>query len=74
MLNSVISRKGVRFECIDFKNNYLDTPMEDPKYIRIKITDIPEEFILEYGVVGMKDINEGVYFEIHRGCYGLPRE
>ena len=74
MLNSVISRKGVRFECIDFKNNYLDTPMEDPKYIRIKITDIPEEFILEYGVVGMEDINEGVYFEIHRGCYGLPRE
>ncbi len=42
MLNSVISRKGARFACIDIKNFYLKTPMEDPKYVHIKITDIPE--------------------------------
>ncbi len=57
MRNSVISRKGARFACIDINNFYLDTPMEDPKYIHIKITDIPEEFILEYGLAGMEDIN-----------------
>jgi hypothetical protein len=30
MPNSVISRKGARFACIDIKKFYLDTPMDDP--------------------------------------------
>jgi hypothetical protein len=57
MLNSVISRKGARFACTDIKNFYLNTPMEDPEYVHIKITDTPEEFILEYGLAGKDDIN-----------------
>jgi hypothetical protein len=57
MLNSVISRKGARFVCIEIKKFYLDTLMEDPEYVRIKITDILEEFILEYGLAGKDDIN-----------------
>jgi hypothetical protein len=73
MLNSVISRKGARFACIDIKKFYLDTLMEDPENVRIKITDIPEEFILEYGLAGKDDINGWIYFEICRGCYGLPQ-
>jgi hypothetical protein len=73
MLNSVISRKGAQFACIDIKNVYLDTPMEDPEYVHIKITDIPEEFILEYGLAGKEDKNGWIYFEIQQGCYGLPQ-
>ena len=46
MLKGVISRKGARFACIDIQKFYLDMPMEDPEYVRIKITDISEEFIL----------------------------
>jgi len=45
LLNSVLSRKGARFSTIDLKNFYLDTPMPDPEYVCIKITDIPTEFI-----------------------------
>jgi hypothetical protein len=56
-----------------YKNVYLDTPMEDPKYVHIKITDIPEEFILKCGLAGMKGINGWIYFEICWGCYGLPQ-
>ena len=48
-------------------------PMEDPKYVCIKITDIPEEFILEYRLAGIEDINGWIYFEICWGCYGLPQ-
>jgi hypothetical protein len=48
MLNSIISCKGVQFACTDINNFYLNTPMVDPKYARIKITGILEEFILEY--------------------------
>ncbi len=73
MLNSVISRKGARFACIDLKNFYLNTLMEGPEYVHIKTTDIPEEFILEYGLAGKDDINGWIYFEIHHGCYGLPQ-
>ncbi len=73
MLNSVILRKGAWFSTIDIKNFYLDMPMVDPKYVRIKITDIPEEFILEYEPAGKEDHNGWIYFEIWCGCYGLPQ-
>jgi hypothetical protein len=38
--------------------------MVDPEYVRIKITDIPEEFILEYDLAGKEDHNRWIYFEI----------
>jgi hypothetical protein len=72
LLNSVLSRKGVRFSTIDLKNFYLDTPMPDPEYVRIKMTDIPDEFIEEYNLIG-RDRDGWVYFEIRQGCYGLPQ-
>jgi hypothetical protein len=72
LLNSVLSRKGARFSNIDLKNFYLDTPMPDPEYVRIKITDIPAEFIEEYKLAG-RDRDSWIYFEIRRGCYGLPQ-
>ncbi len=73
MLNSVILRKGVWFSTIDIKNFYLDAPMVDPKYLCIKITDIPKEFILESDLAGKEDNNGGIYFEIWRGFYGYPK-
>jgi hypothetical protein len=72
LLNSVLSRKGARFSTIDLKNFYLDTPMPDPEYVRIKITDISTEFIEEYKLAGT-DRDGWIYFEIRRGCYGLPQ-
>jgi hypothetical protein len=72
LLISVLSRKGVHFSTIDLKNFYLDTPMPDPEYVRIKITDIPEEFIDECNLIG-RDRDGWVYFEIRLGCYGLPQ-
>jgi hypothetical protein len=47
--------------------------MEDPEYVRIKITGIPAEFILEYGLARKEDHNGWIYFEIHHGCYTLPQ-
>jgi len=72
LFNSVLSCKGARFSTIDLKNFYLDTPMPDPEYVRIKITDISAKFIEEYKLAGT--YRDGwVYFEIRRGCYGLPQ-
>ena len=72
LLNSVLSRKGARFSTIDLKNFYLDTPMPDPEYVRIKLSDIPDEFIKEYALTG-RDRDGWIYFEIRQGCYGLPQ-
>ncbi len=72
LLNSVLSRKGARFSTIDLKNFYLDTPMPDPKYVRNKMSDIPEEFIIEYNLHS-QDCDGWIYFEICQGCYGLPQ-
>ena len=50
ILNSVLSCKGARFACFDISNFYLGTPMDRPEYVKIKITDIPKEFIEEYNL------------------------
>jgi hypothetical protein len=33
---------------MDLKNFYLNTPLDHPEYIRIKLADIPQEFINKY--------------------------
>jgi hypothetical protein len=33
---------------MDIKDFYLRTPMKRPEYMRLKITDIPEEIIEQY--------------------------
>ena len=72
MMNSLLSRKGGKFITYDIRNSYLATPLEYPKDIKIKLTDIPQEFIDEYN---LHDYVHGgwVYFEIHNGLYGLPQ-
>ena len=46
--------------------------MDTSKYTKIKVTDIPTEFIDEYNLQDVPH-NGWVYFEIFRGCYGLPQ-
>jgi hypothetical protein len=65
--------KGAQFACINIKNFYLDTPMKDPKYVQIIISDIPKKIILENGLSGKEDHTGWIYFEICNGCYGLPQ-
>ena len=71
-INSVLSRRNAKFACFDIKNFYLMTPMDHPECVRIKVTDIPKEFVDEYDLTNHIH-NDWVYFEIVRGCYGLPQ-
>jgi len=72
MLNSVLSRRGAKFACFDVSNFYLGTPLDRPEYVKIKLTDIPQEFIDEYDLTNYAH-NGWVYFSIHKGVYGLPQ-
>ena len=47
IIHNVLSRRNARFVSLDFKNFYLQTPIERSKYVRINFSDIPQEFIEE---------------------------
>ena len=45
--------------------------MDRPEYVRIRLDDIPKEFIADYNLIPYAN-NGWIYFEITKGCYGLP--
>ena len=72
MINSVLSHKGAKFITYDIRNYYLATSLDYPEYAKIKLTDIPQDFIDKYNLHGY--IHEGwVYLEIRNIVYGLPQ-
>ena len=72
MINSVLSRKNAKFCTFDIANFYLGTPLDRPEYVRIRLDDVPQEFIDEYNLTHhVRD--DWVYFKIVRGVYGLPQ-
>jgi hypothetical protein len=73
IMNSVISTKGARCMMIDLKDFYLNTPMERPEYMRLKLSDIPEEIIVQYKLRDIATPEGYVYSEITKGMYGLPQ-
>ena len=48
LLNSVISSPGAKFMTLDLKVFYLNTPMERPEFLRIKIDHFPQDIIDHY--------------------------
>ena len=50
LFNSTISTKGGRFMCINLNYFYLRTPMNRYEYMWIKMSDIPQDIIDQYGL------------------------
>lgn len=73
LFNSIISTKNAKFMSLDIKDFYLNTPMERYEYMRIKITDIPDDIIKQHGLDKKVSKDGYVYVEIRRGMYGLPQ-
>ena len=57
---------------LDLANFYLMTSMQKYEHMRIKLTDIPQETILERNLQNMEH-NGWVCIEIRKGAYGLPQ-
>ncbi|KAL7485624.1 hypothetical protein ACHAW6_011216 [Cyclotella cf. meneghiniana] len=72
LLNSVILTKNAKFMTINIKDFHLNTPMECPDFMRLKLSDIPNNIIDLYK---LRDIaHDGVVFvRIQKGMYGLPQ-
>jgi hypothetical protein len=73
LLNSVISTPGAKFMTIDIKDFYLNTPMPRYEYMRLKLSDLPDDFIKQYNLAAKVTKDGYVYVEIRRGMYGLPQ-
>jgi hypothetical protein len=73
LFNSVISTPGARFMTMDISNFCLMTPLLRPEYLRIKLSDLPDEIIKEYKLRDKVTKNGSIYIEVTKGMYGLPQ-
>jgi hypothetical protein len=73
LFSSVISTHGARFMTMDITNFYQMNPLKCPEYVKIKLSDIPEEIIFEYKLHNLANADGSVYIEANRGMYGLPQ-
>ena len=48
LINRIISTKRAAFMTMVMKNFYLQTPLADYKYVKMKFEDFPQEIIDEY--------------------------
>ena len=58
---------------MDILNFYLMKPLPQPEYIRVKLSDIPDEIIKEYDLKTKATKDGSVYIVANRGMYGLPQ-
>ena len=72
LVNILISTLGVEFTTIDINDFHPNTLMPRYEYMRLKLEDLPKDFIEEYKLRD-KVIKDGyVYVKIRKGMYGLP--
>jgi hypothetical protein len=72
-LNSVISTKNTCYCTIDLKDFYLNTPMDQPKCMRMKISDLPSNVVKAYNLIDLATNDSIIYVKIQKGMYGLPQ-
>ena len=51
---------------------YLNTPMTQYEYMRLKLSDLPDDVIRHYNLEIIVTKEGYIYTEIRRGMYGLP--
>ena len=71
LFNSVVSTRGAKFMTMDISNFYLQTPLKRKEYIRIKLSNIPEEVIREYKLHSKATKDGSIHIEASGGMYGL---
>ena len=73
LFNSIISTPGARFLGLDLKDFYLNTPMDRPEYVRMKLSLFPDDVVAHYNLREKASPDGTVYVKIVKGMYGLPQ-
>ncbi len=71
LINSIISTQGAKFMTMDIKDFYLNTLMVQYEYMRLKISDMPNDVIEHYKLHDNVTPDGHIYCEIQKGMYGL---
>ncbi len=58
---------------MDISNFYLMTPLHHPEFIRMKLSNIPDEVIEEYKLQEKATKNGSIYIKAKQGMYELPQ-
>jgi hypothetical protein len=58
---------------IDIKNFYLNTPLDRYEYLRLKLNELPDDVMEEYGLKDKATPGGFVFVEVRKGIYGLPQ-
>ncbi len=58
---------------MDISNFYLMTPLHRPEFIRMKLSDIPDEIINEYKLQDKTTPSGSIYIDAKCGIYSLPQ-
>ena len=58
---------------IDIFNFYFNSPLPCPEFIKIKLSDIPEEIINKYNLCKKATSAGHVYIVADKSMYGLPQ-
>jgi hypothetical protein len=73
LLNSIISMKGACFMTMDISNFYLMTPLHQPEFIQMKLSNIPDKVIKEYKLREKAALDGSIYIIVKQGMYCLPQ-
>ena len=58
---------------MDIKDFYLNTPMARYEYMRLKLSNMPDDVIEHSNLQAIATANGFVYCKIRKGMYGLPQ-
>ena len=73
-LNSTISTTNAKYATADIKKFYLaNNKLKYPEYMRIHLSDLPQEIIKQYKLKEIADSKGYVYTRIDKGMYGLKQ-
>ena len=73
LFNSIISTKGAHFMTMDISNFYLMIPLHRPEFIRMKLSNNPDEVIKEYKLREKATPDGSIYIRAKQGMYSLPQ-
>jgi hypothetical protein len=63
-LYSMISTKGAQYCTFDIKDFYLNTPKEQLEHMRMKLSDLPQEFVNLYNLTKIAEDYKNVYMNV----------
>jgi hypothetical protein len=65
---SIVSTKGARYYTMDLNGFYLNTLMERPEFMRMKLAELPKDFAGIYKLHGLVDANGFVSIKSKKEC------